>query len=265
VEWGLDTYSGVRALIKNEVARNGGRIAMDELIEQITSKYSVRANSVVAYASAPPFESRGGIVRLRNSPHGIHKSPRETRHLYRRGTAWLYRVQITRDHLRGSGTAAPMAIAGLLQLQFGETRLLETPIEPQVINWTAPQPSFGSIRRLLINEDIAVDTELFLVIGDDGTFDIEVIPEPTGDPLTDALALIGIATDEPCPNAHELFATAAGLSKTASTSDIIAAYRDRGDRDVADLLALSRHQIGEAAHVPPSEMPADINDILELL
>ena len=64
--------------------------------------------------------------RLRTSQNGHRKTPQETRRLYRRSDEWLYRVQITKDHLRGSGTSAPVAIAGLLGLAFGETCELET-------------------------------------------------------------------------------------------------------------------------------------------
>jgi hypothetical protein len=265
VEWGLDSYTGVRALVKDEVARNGGKIEIDVLIDRITSKYSVRSSSVMAYASAPPFECKGGVVRLRASPRGHHKTPKETRRLYRRDRSWLYRVHITKEHLRGSGTNAPMAIAGILDLQFGETRLLQSRLGEQVISWTALQPSFGSIRRLLIDNDIAVNTELFVVIGDDSTFRVEEVAPPTGDPLTDALALVGVVSDEPSLRALQLLAGAICLSETSSTSDIIAAYRDRGDSDVADLLTFSRDQLGDRDKHTTIAVIADIDDILDLL
>jgi hypothetical protein len=265
VEWGLDSYTSVRALVKDEIARNGGKVTMDVLVEGITSRYSVTASSVIAYASALPFQCSGGVVRLSAGPREHSKTPQKTRRLYRRKQSWLYRVQITKDHLRGSGSAAPLAIAGILQLKFGETRLLESRLGSQVISWTALQPSFGSIRRLLIDDDIAIDTELFLVIGDDGTFDVEAVAVPTGDPLTDALALIGIAAQKPTTKSRELVGQAVGLAETASTSDIITAYRDRGDNDVADLLVLSRAQLGDGVHTSQSTESSDIDDILDLL
>jgi hypothetical protein len=158
-----------------------------------------------------------------------------------------------------------MAIAGILDLQFGETRLLQSRLGEQVISWTALQPSFGSIRRLLIDNDIAVNTELFVVIGDDSTFRVEEVAPPTGDPLTDALALVGVVSDEPSLRALQLLAGAICLSETSSTSDIIAAYRDRGDSDVADLLTFSRDQLGDRDKHTTIAVIADIDDILDLL
>src|SRR5262249_25494092 len=124
-EWGLASYSGVRALVRDEVGRAGGNIAMETLIENTTAKYSVTARSVVAYASAPPFEVKGGIVRLALTDQTSRKTPERTRRMYRRGDAWLYRIRVTKDHLRGSGSVAPIAIASILDMQFGQTRLLE--------------------------------------------------------------------------------------------------------------------------------------------
>ena len=53
---------------------------------------------------------------------------------------------------------------------------LESPLGPQAIAWTGTQPSFGTIRRFLMDEDIAADTEAFLVIHDDGTLQLRACP-----------------------------------------------------------------------------------------
>jgi hypothetical protein len=265
VEWGLDAYIGVRALVKEELARSGGQIPMDLLVERITSKYSVSASSVVAYASAPPFEARESIVRLRSSP-GHRKTPQETRRLYRRGAEWLYRVQITKEHLRGSGTVAPMAITGILGLEFGDTCTLESPIGNQVISWTGLQPAFGSIRRLLIKHDIAAGTDVFLIMGDDRTFDFELVGILTGEPLADALALVGITAAGPDTQARQELAAAIGLIETVSTSDLFAAYRNRGDGDLADLLLACRDQLSGDLVDHRQVVPApEIDEILDLL
>lgn len=262
-EWGLASYTGIRALIRDEVARAGGHIALETLVEHITGTYSVTASSVVAYASAPPFEARGGIVRLAGTDPTVRKTPERTRRLYRRGDGWLYRIQVTKDHLRGSGSVAPMAIASILGLQFGQTRLLETPLGPQSINWTGTQPAFGTIRRFLIADDMETGRELFLVIGDDGTFGTEPMRPLTGDPLADALTLIGAV--ETCTTPRATLAVAIGLSAESPPSSVIGGYRERGDTDIADLLVAARPELEDEVAESRLVPTAEINEILDLL
>lgn len=265
VEWGLDAYNGIRAVIRDELYRAGGQVQLDALVEHITAKYSVSANSVMAYASGPPFEAVGGVVRLSSGPGAHRKTPQETRHLYRRQNHWLYRVTISNEHLRGSGTVAPIALAGVIGLDHGESRSLRSPDGPQIVTWTGLQPTFGSIRRLLILADIAADTEVFLVIGDDQTFDIELVADLAGDPLSDALALVGVA---PAPDSiggcRRHLASAIGLDDNVSLADLYGAYRGRGDSDVAELLTTCRQLADQQPRFGAVAAP-DIEEILELL
>lgn len=262
-EWGLDAYTGLRALVRDEVAAAGGQIEMDRLIERITGQYTVSASSVVAYASSPPFKATGGVVRIASGETVVRKTPAQTRRLYRRADGWVYRIRVTKDHLRGSGFVAPIALAGLLGVQFGETRLLDSPLGAQPVHWTGIQPAFGSIRRLLIAADIAADRDLLLKLDDSGKFDIEPVRSSTDSALADALALIG--ADEDVVNPAGTFASAVGLPVGSSVSTILGAYRERGDTDVFDLLVTCREvlEVADAPAVDPATV--EIDEILDLL
>ncbi|MGY1777762.1 sigma factor-like helix-turn-helix DNA-binding protein [Geodermatophilus sp. SYSU D00804] len=264
-EWGMEAYAGVRSLIRERVARSGGRAQLEDLVEYITGRYTVTASSVVAYASSPPFQCKAGVVTLASDDREVRKTPEETRRLFRRPDAWAYRVRITADHLRGSGSAAPVAIAGLLGLQFGQTRQLASPLGPQAIAWTANQPSFGTIRRFLLAGDVAAGTEAFLVIHDDGKFSFEPVRDLTGDPLPDALSLIGAPVTADRDETRSLLAAAVGLSAATPVTSVIGSYRERGDIDVADLLTSIRESL-ETGHTPPSPTHrVAVDDILDLL
>jgi hypothetical protein len=264
-EWGLESYSGVRALVRDEVARGGGQIAMDTLIERITGKYSVTASSVVTYASAPPFEARGGIVRLAAGDRDVRKGPERTRRMYRRSDSWLYRVKVTKDHLRGSGSPAPMAVAAILDLQTGQTVQLDSGLGPQTISWTGSQPAFGTIRRFLVAGDIETGSEIFLAIGDDGSFRVEPVDADGTDALSRALRLTG-ATDTASPEqARAVLATAIGLPADSPAASVIGEYRERGDSDIAELLLSARDQLEGAPAARHPTSPADIDEILDLL
>ena len=262
-EWGFESYTGVRALIRAEVARGGGQVLMDDLVERITSKYSVSASSVVTYASSPPFEAKSGVIRLA-SGFEVRKSPTRTRRLYRRGNEWLYRIKITKEHLRGSGSVAPAAIAGLLGLQHDTTLHLESALGPQAVSWTGSQPTFGTIRRFLVSQDTDLSSEVFLVLGDERTFRIEPVDVAQDQPLDKALALVGTTDDRSRRSPRVALARAIGLPDDSPAASVIGGYRERGDEDVAELLILVKDRLTDedTARSAPS---AEIDEILDLL
>jgi hypothetical protein len=263
-EWGMESYGGVRALVRDEVARGGGRVALDALIGHITGKYSVAASSVVAYASSPPFEVKNGIVRMGTEGREVRKGPQRTRRLYRRADGWLYRVKVTKDHARGTGSVAPVAIAGILDLQYGQTRRLESVLGPQWISWTSTQPIFGTFRRFLIAQDLEVGSEIFLVIADDGTFHIEPVDITYANPLEQALALAGVSDAAMRQRPRVALATAIGLAEDSSPASVIGGYRERGDSDIAELLLTVRDRLDDVVR-SPAPPPVDIDEILDLL
>jgi hypothetical protein len=264
-EWGMETYTGIRALVREEVVRNGGQISMDTLIERITSRYTVTANSVIAYASAPPFEARSGIVRLAVEDRDARKAPERTRRLYRRADGWLYRVIVTKDHLRGSGSPAPMALAAILGLQYGQIRHLDSELGPQAISWIGTQPAFGTIRRFLVDSDIETGSEIFLVVCDDGSFRIEPVDIGDAAPLERALRLVGATGAEARQRPRMALATAIGLPEESPAVSVIGGYRERGDNDIAELLLSVRDQLEEPPTDGQAAPSADIDEILDLL
>jgi len=266
-EWGLDTYSDIRSLIREELANNGGRAPLDPLVEKITSKFSVSPSSVVAYASSAPFETNDGMVQLATSPREVRKTPYQTRRMFRRPEGWSIRVTVTKDHLRGSGSVAPTAVAAILNLQPGETLQLDSPLGPQMVAWTGIQPSFGTIRRFLLDRDLAAGTDVFLTINDDRTFTVEEAREPIGEPLADALSLIGVASQSTPSDSYKILCAAIGIPESSGIASLIGAYRERGDTDVSELLLAARDSLETAeTDVPDVKVKsADVDDILDLL
>lgn len=266
-EWGLEIYSDIRSLIREELAKNGGSAALEPMVQTITSKYSVSASSVVSYASSAPFETNNGVVTFATELKGPRKSPTETRRMFKRAAGWVLRVTVTKDHLRGSGSVAPTAVATILELIPGQVTQLPSQHGPQLVAWTGIQPAFGTIRRFLQHLDVAAGDEVFLVIGDDGTFSVERMNPLVNDPLFDAVTLSGGVPEESPLNCYEKLCNAVGVSGSAGVSSLIGIYRDRGDVDIADCLLAARgrlEEIDEAVDDSATEK-ADIADILDLL
>lgn len=263
-EWGMEAYTGIRSMIRELVARNGGRARLEDVIEYITSRYSVSGSSVIAYASAAPFATKDGIVRL-GGERTARKAPRLTRRLFRRNDGWAYRVRITTDHLRGSGSAAPIAIATILDLGEGETLQLDSTSGPQTVAWTGIQPMIGTLRRFLLDDDIAAGTDAFLVIHDDRSFSFEQANELVNDPISDALTLIGARATSDTAAARVALATAVELPESAPVASIIGEYRTRGDDDVADLILSAREPLEMAHGSAPRVQCAEVEEVLDLL
>jgi hypothetical protein len=264
-EWGMDAYSGIRSIIRELVARGGGRAKLTDVIEYITARYSVSSSSVAAYAGAAPFAITEGIVHLATVARGAQRAPERTRRLFRRRDAWAYRIRISTDHLRGSGSVAPQAIATVLNLHAGDTLQLDSPLGPQAVSWTGLQPSFGTIRRFLMESDVEVDSEAFLVIHDNGSFTFEQTRELIGDPLADALSLVGAPPALNGEEARVALARALALPEGSPVSSIIGGYRERGDDDVAELLLAVRESLETGYNPTEPRRSADIDEILALL
>lgn len=264
-EWGMESYVGVRGLVKQELTRGGGKLELEALIQSITGKYSVSASSVIAYASAAPFEVRDGVVRVAVKDRDVRKSPRQTRRLYRRPDSWLYRVQVTKEHLRGSGSVAPIAVAGVLGLTYNETRHLGSELGPQTISWMGSQPTFGTVRRFLLADDVELGSDVFLVLNDSGSFAVEVVATADpNEPLGQALILAGISNPADVVDARVALAYAIEMADDAPVASIIGAYRDRGDEDIADLLLEAKDRLTDPSSRTPTPT-AEIDDILDLL
>ncbi|WP_162794434.1 sigma factor-like helix-turn-helix DNA-binding protein [Nocardioides houyundeii] len=264
-EWGLEAYSGIRSIIREQVARNGGRIKLSELVEYVTARYSVSGSSVIAYAGAIPFATRNGVVQLATEDQGASKAPQRTRRLFRRADGWAYRVRITTDHLRGSGSVAPHAIATILDLRAGDTQQLNSPLGPQSVAWTGLQPQFGTIRRFLMAEDVAAGAEAFLVLHDDGAFTFELTRNLIDNPLADALSLAGAPAVADREEARTALARAIRLPDASPVTSIIGGYRERGDDDIAELLITVREYLETGYEPSEIKHSADVDAILDLL
>lgn len=238
-EWDLPEYGSIRSQIFDELDRSvDGSIDVEHLVRRVAAAFNVSPVSVRAYANALPFETVGGRVRVARTDYVPSRPPELTSRLYKSDRGWRLRIRVNREHLRGSGFPAPMSLTVILGLNFGEARILSSPVGEYAVYWRGLQPAFGSIRNLLLHHGIRVDEEVFLVIGDDGRFDVSPVPPPTGDPLRDALRLVGVG--EPSDNSDpiEMLANAIGLPGDHHTvGNVLDRLEERGDADITALLS----------------------------
>jgi hypothetical protein len=164
--WGFDNYQSIRQLIGRALEGSGGSMPMARLVDALTAEFSVSPRSVMAYASAPPFQAAGGVVRRVGAAELAAARKPGRKPLERRGNAVVVRTVISGEHLRGSGSQLPAAIIEFLGLDYGDSRDLTSARGPQSVSWKSPQPTLGSIRRFCEGE-IVDGASVFLVFGDD--------------------------------------------------------------------------------------------------
>ncbi|WP_062460804.1 sigma factor-like helix-turn-helix DNA-binding protein [Demequina soli] len=237
VEWDLEAYDNIRGLIGRVLDEHDGVLELDELVASICAKYSVAPNSVVAYASAPPYVNEGGMVRRAGTvgPDSL-KSPERTKRVYRVGEAWLFRSVVNDDHVRGSGTALLPGIASALGLGYGESRDFDGVAGMVAVRWTGLQPSLGTVRRELAATDLRLGDDFFVVFHDSGALELRAVAGRDVEPLTRLRGLVGLE-----PHAGDDLsdvAAAMGCPSGTGLRELLNWSSMRGDHDVTAVLEL---------------------------
>lgn len=263
--WGLGSYSGIRGVIREALEKAGGCMKLEELVDQITERYSVATSSVTSYAASPPFSTIDGFVQVGGQNQRTHRRPERTRRLFRHPNSWALRITVSPDQMRGSGTSAPTALASILGLNHGETIQLPSRLGPQGVGWNGPQPYYSTIRRFLLDLDLEIGSDAFLIFHDDGSFSFApMLPLSDAEPVTQVLRLLGRVDDTALNDPRAAIASSLGLAPDVSVPDLINAFKERGDEDVAEALADCRSALGEPSG-PVATRSAGVDDILALL
>ncbi|MFE7565433.1 histone-like nucleoid-structuring protein Lsr2 [Streptomyces sp. NPDC057539] len=62
-DWGMRPYRSIKDLVSEEVDLAGGKIATTELVDKLTTQFSIKEITLRQVVSSPPFTSRNGTVR----------------------------------------------------------------------------------------------------------------------------------------------------------------------------------------------------------
>ncbi|WP_203839248.1 hypothetical protein [Winogradskya humida] len=224
----------VRKLIAIRVDASGGGVDLHDLIGSISNELDVTASTILEAVAPAGFDIVEGRVQPRENAQA-RKSPAETRRLFQHAAGWRLRTTLTRDHLRGSGFPVPIAVSAIVGCLEGSTVELESRLGTQPIRWSGPQPTSGSIKRFLDDLGLVEGQMVFLDFRHDGRFDVTAAPhvDKKAAPLASALALIGVSAVDSDDEAIAALAAAAGLPTDAKPRQVLSAYHQRGDEDIA--------------------------------
>ena len=241
-EWGGEEYTTISDEIAQEIERRGGEASLDDLIETLTAQFGVTANSVKAYATGPQFErSPDGQIRVRTSHAQVPTQPVEfTRRCFRVQGQWSYRITVTHDTLRGSGTSIPQGFAGYLQLAHGQEVELEAPELRLRFTWPSLLPCIGSLRPAV--DALGASDGDYLFLAADPAKGVASIVRLTKQALDSAATgqdrlLLEVGAVLPSDDPVAAVADALGLTAAeASWAVIRRRLRTRGEEDLLTLL-----------------------------
>ncbi|MEV7593030.1 sigma factor-like helix-turn-helix DNA-binding protein [Streptomyces sp. NPDC089922] len=243
--WGGEEYLGIREMIAREIANAGGEAEVNAIAEAISSRFDVSAASVRTNLAGPGFvRTRRGWVRVadeageQDAPYVPRNDVAGTRRCFVGADGrWWYRMEVTGDHLRGSGFpvpagwaahvgAAPQREPVPLPHETGETSL----------SWRA-QPTFGSVKPLLEHLGATAGDQVFLNVTE-GRLNALRLPEPADglSPEGGAARLTGWTAAVTPAEAVEVIARRIGMEPGQDGAALLERLAERGDKDIAELL-----------------------------
>jgi hypothetical protein len=249
-EWGNREYSGIRDAI-TALVESLGEVQLDDLIRDLTADFNVSPKSIAVYANSWPLQTVSGRVRFAPAPKTVRRSFSQTKNVYRLSDGWAIRFKVTTEHLRGSGFPMPSSFAASIGLSQGEKRTLDTNTGQLTISWATSQPSFGSVRKELVDLDASIDDEVVLEIHQDRAR-LRKLGEFGDDIGTKIRMCLGFE-GEGMPTSAEV-ALAIGLAAESPWASSIHVLRDRGETALAeDLISVVGYNPAFDEGIAPSK------------
>lgn len=231
VEWGDEEFTSIRDAILLRVDRTG-TYPVDELVAELTSKFGVAESSVRAYAASWPLRSEGGVVSRQQEDITPQGRPfPKSRGSFISGGKYAFRTRVTVDHLRGSGSQFPTALAVSLGNSIGKSKEFSSVKTGNLIrlSWNGNQATISTLKAELeligakVGDDVAA-------IFDAGTVRFEKLEPPSGEPFGDLGRLCLIPTSEKV--SRVTVARSIGLDETAVWDEILQSATARRDPEL---------------------------------
>lgn len=263
--WGLEPYDSIIGLITRHLERAGGAADLTDIIDDLTSRFTVDARSIRVSTNSDHFVTVDrGRIRLRavgEVPEEDLPEVSEVRGCFVDGGRWRIRITVDEKLLRGFSTPLPKGFALRLGVLPLESRDFSTDLgEPVSVNRKAKTDAIGRLRTLA--EGLGLEPGDHLIVREPqrrrGALaidalraeDLAAIESPAGR----AAALMGMELLEDASAA----AKAIGLRKDASPASIAGALLMRGDEELAGLIL-------EAFEDEDGPAAPNVKDIAELL
>ena len=162
--WGMERFTTLLEAIENFITQHG-ETPIDILISNLVNKYKVNPNSVVIYTQMHPrFISINGKVRLRNADEPVDAgiAIEHTRSCIRNANSWIWRIQVDKEVVRGSGIPIPRGIASFISLEPDDIKVFATDGEPMTFRWKGVSPTVSSLKKYSDDLNLELNDYLFI-------------------------------------------------------------------------------------------------------
>ncbi|MEV4567032.1 hypothetical protein AB0K12_24965 [Nonomuraea sp. NPDC049419] len=184
----------------------------------------------------PAGEANGGEA---DQPYQPLKDVSQTRRCFRQPDGrWWLRIDVTAEQMAGGECALPTGFASYLGLSPGESRTVRSAAGELAMTWHG-RPLLESIERLLVDVGAREGGHLFLTLSDEGVLRARHLPVAAqgAEKITKALRLVGYtAPGGTKEQAARVIATRIGMPGPVALPDLLDRLRERGDRDLLELL-----------------------------
>lgn len=268
-EWGLESYSTVTDAIGRALEERGGEGDVEEIADEISSRFSVKHSSVVAYAKSPEFvQAEGGRIRLRAPGEAVEDD--QTKRALRSVPGcvlidgrWAYRVPLKENHLRGFSPSVPHEFAA--HLGAGPLTSIEVPTSgagPISVVRSSLFANIGRLRTIAESLGLAAGDQLFIVspAEPDGGVDFRALRRERLEGLSASDRLAMLYGFDPPFDLGSL-AAAVELERAATVPEVAARLRARRENEAAEVIEDNLPSTGQ--EVGADEATAD--DLAELL
>jgi hypothetical protein len=239
-DWNWEEYSSAAQEIAERIERSGGEAALADIVEELSSQFGLKENTIKAYAASPAFVLTKGRIRIRgeHEPIAVNDRVASAAGLYlREDECVVFNLQVDADVLRGSGRSIPNPLAVALGVLPGVKKDFSAPGSGHVrISWsrtTVTGAAIGSTRALAESCGAANGDSLQLL------FDLRAATvlgsRVTGTSLDNLTGL----TLTPGNELDEL-----ALALRVPPTEVRTALTERGDGFVASLLPVESHSSG---------------------
>jgi hypothetical protein len=231
--WAQPEFKGIRETLK-EIIQEQGSVSLNAMISKFVTEHGVAAKSVEAYAKQRPFKVENGFIKWADADQAMPMPTRKSsfKNFYVLPDGYAWRVAINQEHLRGSGSVVPAALAYFLGVNLGVPKLFTSPHGNVRLSFTGNAKNIGSIRQACTDLNAVVGDQLLIKFkGTQATFS-RVDLAKTGEELVRELAALPENGDI---NAQLTFAL--GVDRDSSMIDMIELVGQRGDSNL--LVAMS--------------------------
>lgn len=234
VSWGLPAYTSISEAIAEYIDVKGST-HIEQLVNYLTATFDVAPGSVRAYASAYPFETANGYVKRTNIKAKAKKPLHRVKKVFRDGDAWLIRIPVTDETLRGSGTSLPPIFVDALGVSNKESKTFTRDSDSLNVTFPSLNLTMSSIKGLCSDVG-AVEGDFVFVSFQGEKFDFWKVNLEVESTQGKLLEMFGCRNPSESIDVLSEVIRRLSLDPSSSASEVLGVIEKRKESEILDLI-----------------------------